>query len=112
MDKLDHYRKIIEEELNYYATIPYSNIPELDRVVIIDREKDHFLLMDLGWVGKKQYHDCMLQLEIKNDKIWIHQDWTDIDMVELLMRHNIPRSEIVLGFISPFERQFSEFAVE
>lgn len=110
MEQLNHYRNIIEEEFNYHAQIPYSNMPELDRIVIIDKKRNHFLLMDMGWHGRKYHHDCVLQVEIKEDRIHIHQDWTDIGLASVLHRGGIPREKIVLAFLTPFERQYSDFA--
>jgi hypothetical protein len=52
-----------------------------------------------------------LHLDIKDGKIWIQHDGTEIGIANQLVALGVPKSDIVLAFHSPFKRQFTEFAV-
>ncbi len=49
MDTLEHYRDSIEKILKEHASIPYSH-GQINQDVIIDGDRNHFLLMNTGWV--------------------------------------------------------------
>jgi hypothetical protein len=53
----------------------------------------------------------MIHMEIRDEKIWIQRNMTDVDFAEELVEMGVPRTDIVLGFHSPFKRQFSKYAV-
>ena len=50
-------------------------------------------------------------LSIKNNKIWIYEDKTDIDVAKILVEKGGAKKDIVLGFLSPALREFSDYAV-
>jgi hypothetical protein len=54
MDNLEFYRQTIESILRKYAEIPYSD-GEIDQHLIIDRDRNHFLLFDVGWQKSSGY---------------------------------------------------------
>jgi hypothetical protein len=53
----------------------------------------------------------MFHLQIKNNKIWIHEDRTDFDIAGRLVDAGIPKSDIVLGFVEPLVRETEGFAM-
>jgi XisI protein len=59
MDNLEFYRQTIETVLRKYAELP-SSYEEIEQYLIIDRERNHFMLFDLGWQQKRpwMYHSC------------------------------------------------------
>jgi hypothetical protein len=50
-------------------------------------------------------------LRIKNDKIWVEEDWTDLCVVDDLLAAGVPKSDIVLGFHSPNKRKSTDFVI-
>jgi hypothetical protein len=50
-------------------------------------------------------------LRVRNRKIWVEADNTDIQIVEQLLDAGVPKGSIVLAFHSPQKRPFTEFAV-
>jgi len=50
-------------------------------------------------------------VEIKDDKIWIERDGTEIGVASELVAAGVPKQDIVLAFHAPYKRQFTEFAV-
>ena len=53
----------------------------------------------------------MMHLDIKNEKIWIPQNTTEVDIALELMSMGVPKQDIVIGFHTPKMRQFTDFAV-
>jgi hypothetical protein len=50
-------------------------------------------------------------VDIRNGKIWIQHDGTEEGIANRLIASGVPKEDIVLGFHSPFMRQYTEFAV-
>jgi XisI protein len=112
MDKLKKYQDLIVGYLEQYAAVPYANAPELEKVVIADRERNHFQLVSTGWVKGIFSFDVLMHFAIKNDKIWILQNWTEEELGDELMKGGVPSSDIVLGFVPEYGRALSGFAVK
>jgi XisI protein len=110
MDKIARYRKIIREVLEPFGNEHYAGSPELKNQLIFDVEHDHYLVMTVGWDGESSVRDCLFHIDISNQKIWIQEDNTDMDIATILTENGIPKSEIVLGFQSPSMRQFSTYS--
>ena len=56
-------------------------------------------------------HGCLVHIDIINDKIWIQRDFTEEGVASELVELGVPKTDIVLGFKSPFVREFTGFAV-
>jgi hypothetical protein len=110
MDTLDKYRTIIEKILRSYASIPYA-YGNLKSELIIDRAKNNYLLMTLGWENDLRVHGCLVHLEIIDDKIWIQRDGTEEGIANELVAAGIPKDKIVLAFHPPEIRPYTEYAV-
>lgn len=67
--------------------------------------------MILGVEGHKMVHGCILHLEIRDDKIWIHRDGTEDGIPRELLAEGVPKDKIVLGFYTPEKRKITDFAV-
>lgn len=52
-----------------------------------------------------------MHLEIKGDKIWIQQNWTELQIAQELVKRGVPAEQIVLGFLPEYMREDSEYAV-
>ena len=49
--------------------------------------------------------------DIKDGKIWLQHNGTEIDFAEELVKAGVLKQDIVVGFHSSFMRQFTEYAV-
>jgi XisI protein len=109
MDKLTKYRQLIRKILDKYVAIQLANSPEIE--IIIDEKSDHYQLIRLGFENNRRVYYCVFHFDIKNDKIWIQQDTTDIPVAQLLLDDGISNDDIVLAFHAPYRRELSGFAV-
>ena len=110
MDKLDKYRQIVQRLMDEYASYKSQN-PDIEQELICDTKRDRYLLLNLGWENGHRIYNCFIHLELRDEKVWIQRNMTDVDFAEELMEMGIAKTDIVLGFHSPFKRQFSEYAV-
>ncbi|MBP0027137.1 XisI protein [Roseofilum sp. Guam] len=110
MDKLEFYRETIEKILRRHADMPYS-YGEIDEHVIIDRDRNHFLLFDVGWQQKRRVHGCITHVQIIDSKIWIQRDGIEDGVTEELLEAGVPKSDIVLGFQPPEVRPYTGYGI-
>jgi hypothetical protein len=110
MDRLDQYRAYIRQILEEYRQYRPS-YGEVELELIIDVAGDHYQLMSIGWQNGWRIHGSVVHIDIRNGKIWIQHDGTAEGVTNRLVELGVPKSDIVIGFHSPFKRQFTEFAV-
>jgi hypothetical protein len=112
MDKLTNYRNLIKRLLSELEALcnrqPRSG---LDTVCIFDDVRDHYLLVNVGWSGKRHHFGATLYLRLRNGKIWIEEDWTEYGIATDLLAAGVPKEDIVLAFHHPDMRPLTEFAV-
>jgi hypothetical protein len=58
MDNLEFYRQNIETILRKYVDIPYTN-GAIEQYLIIDPDRNHFMLFDVGWQQQRRVHGCI-----------------------------------------------------
>lgn len=52
-----------------------------------------------------------MQFRIKNEKIYIEEDWTEEGIATELLTEGVPKEDIVLAFQDPETRKYTDFAV-
>lgn len=110
MDKITHYEQIILSILEEYAKIRYDNV-EGGNYLIADKERHRYQVVTIGWQGYRFVHDCPIHMDIINEKIWIFQNMTELDLGAMLEAQGVPKSDIVLGFLAEKTRTYSDYAV-
>jgi hypothetical protein len=109
MDTLDQYRESIERVLSEYTRVRYA-YGDIQTQTVFDRQRDHYLLMNVGW-DKRRVHGCLLHVDLINCKAWIQRDGTEDGIATELEAAGIPKQDIVLAFRSPELRRHSGYAV-
>lgn len=110
MEKLERYRKSIQELLREYS----QNKPaygEIEVQTIFDTERDHYQIVYIGWKQQKWIHSCPIHIDLKNEKIWLQWNGTEKDIAGELVAAGVAKEDIVIGFQTPFMRQFTDYAV-
>lgn len=110
MAKIEKYGQIVRDILTEYSQIKAAN-EEVEAELIFDLIRNRYQLVHVGWSRKQRIYGCVLHLDIEGDKIWIQHDGTDVGIANELVARGIPKHDIIIGFHSPFKRQFTEFAV-
>ena len=110
MDKLTHYRALVEAVIKDRAGHKVSH-GQIDTQGIVDRERDHYAVVHVGWDRGKRVFGTVLQLDIINGKIWVQFEGSDRAAAEDLVAAGVPHEDIVLGFQPPDIRKYTDFAV-
>jgi len=110
MEKINKYRKILEEIIKEHAKIAMTT-DTIKAELIFAREQDHYQLAYVGWLEDKRVFGPVMHFDIIEGKIWIQYNGTEDHIAERLVNMGVPKEDIVLGFHSPFKRQFTDYAV-
>lgn len=110
MDKITQYSEIIQKLLREYAKIG-SPDTDIETQIVFDTERHHYQLMNVGWKNQRRVYGCFLHIDIKDGKVWLQHNGTESEVAEELVNLGIPKQDIVIGFHSPFKRQFTDYAV-
>ena len=111
MDTLTHYRQIVQETLTAYYQETVHAAPGVERQLVLDPERDHYLLMTVGWQQQQRVDGCVIHIDIKDGEIWVQHDGTEHGIANDLAERGIPKSDIVLGFHAPYKRPYTGFGV-
>jgi hypothetical protein len=114
MEKLEKYRKEIQEVLTEFARprrLGTEKAEEFETQTVFDTVRDHYQVLHVGWENGKRTYGVVIHIDIKNDKLWVQQNWTDFEFIDELMERGIPKNDIVLAFHSPSMRKYTDFAV-
>jgi hypothetical protein len=110
MAKLEKYRETIQKLLQEYAALSQDD-SEVETELIFDSTRDRYQLVHVGWQNDRRIYGCILHLDIKDGKIWLQHNGTENDIALELVDMGVPKLDIIIGFQSPFKRQFTEYAV-
>jgi XisI protein len=110
MDRTDRYRLIVRRTIEEYGSYKPSN-GQIDPEIVIDRERDHYEVMHIGWDGPRRVHGSIVHLDIRDGKVWVQYDGTSRPIAEALVEAGIPREDIVLGFHPAEIRHHTDYAV-
>jgi len=111
MDRIKKYSKILQNFFEKREQIQNRQSNGLKGHLLINGSKTDFILIKMGWRQKLFVHAVVFHLTIKNNKIWIYENKIDIDVAKILVEKGVAKKDIVLGFLSPTLRGFSDYAV-
>lgn len=110
MEKLEKYREAIKEVISEYGQYKLD-LEDVRTELIFHVEGDNYLLFRVGWHKRRRIYGCIMHLDIIDEKIWIQYNGTEVDLAEELVVLGVPKHDIVLGFHSPYMRQFTEYGM-
>lgn len=111
MDKMTKYKETVKQILQENVDISRRQpVPGVEKLLIADDQNGHYIWLRLGWKNGKRQNSIVIQARVKDGKIWVEEDWTDIGFVDQLLEAGVPKEDIVLAFHAPEMRQYTEFA--
>ena len=112
MEKIKKYKSVVKNILNELFPL-FQTEDGTDAQLIIDEKRGHYLVYEVGWIGSDWIYNSYIHIDIKPDgKVWLQHDGTDLRIGQQLIDKGIPKSDIVIGFQSPFARaRMDGFAV-
>jgi XisI protein len=107
MDTLNHYQNVIKSILT--ECVAYlGRQEELSFYTVFDDNANQYLLIMSGWDGNRRMYNALIHLSIIADKIWIQNNDTEFTLWEDFERFNIPKSEVIIGFLPQSKQQLQE----
>lgn len=110
MDKLEYYRSCIQTLLEKYSQSKPRN-EEVENELFFDSIRDHYQLMRVGWKGLERIYYTVLHFDIKDGKIWLQHNATDIDVGQELIEMGVDKEDIVLGLHPSYKRPYTGYGV-
>lgn len=110
MERLELYRQYICQLLSSQAESEPSST-EVECQLVFDTEHNHYQLLDVGWDGLKRVYYCFIHVDIKDGKVWIQRNMTEMDIAAELVEMGIPKEDIVLGLHPPYKRPYTGYGV-
>ena len=110
MAKINEYRRYVREILTEYSHHKPA-YGEVDIETIFDIENDRYQVVSAGWNKHRRVYGCLIHIDLKNDKIWVQYDGTEIGIANELVKRGVPKQDIILGYHAPYLRHLTDFAV-
>lgn len=108
---MKNYEDIVIQTLEEYADMFNQQRDGLEAKVIVDREGKHYQLLNSGWRKDEYQFYVIFHFDIKNGKVWLQENRTDVLIAKELTDRGIPKQDIVLGLQYPELRADTGYAV-
>ncbi len=113
MDRISLYRDLIKQVLTEYDGLSsQSSGDKIETCLIFDEQRHHYLWLTLDCQGSKRYNYTHVHVRIKNEKIYIEEDFTEEGIANELIDLGVSQEDIVLAFQPPDVRKFTDFAIQ
>ncbi|MGB3692093.1 MAG: XisI protein [Spirulinaceae cyanobacterium] len=110
MEKLEHHRAIVKQILTEYSYIKPS-YGDVEVYTSFDEQGEHYQVIRTGWNKHRRIYGCSIHIDLKDNKVWIQYDGTEVDFANKLIEQGISKQDIVIAFHEPLARKFTDFAV-
>lgn len=97
LSKTDRYRQTVMQFL--LQQTDEAKLGGIENQPIFDEQHDHYLMLSQGWRGQERVYWVVMHLDLRNGKIWIQQNQTEMDIEAELMALGVPQADIVRGMI-------------
>ncbi len=111
MEKIKKYAQIVKEVLTAHIEEGGIDAPEYELYLIADETNFNYLVCQNMWRKGTRIYGCYVHIRIKNEKVAVEYDGTNMAFADLLFEAGIPKQDIVLAFHSPDKRPYTDFGV-
>jgi len=108
--EIEKYRKIIQAIIEKHSECNADDW-EVETQIAFDLKRDRYLMFHVGWRGERRVFGCVIHIEIKEGKIWIQRDGIEAGIANELIEAGVVKTDIILGYRSPYMRNFIQLAV-
>jgi hypothetical protein len=110
-NKVAAYQKLLTDVLEEYAADYNRNaLGDTKAQVLCDYQSNHFQLMRLGWRNGDYRFGVIFHFDIRDGKIWLQENRTDILIAQELVERGVPKDDIVLGLQPAQDRAYTGYA--
>lgn len=101
-------KKVVRQLIEFYASLKVTYGDENNQIIIDDNQNVYELKIIEGFFQPELV--TLIQIEIRNQLIWINHDGTDEFLAYRLEKMGVPKNQIVLGFLQLSDRMLSDYA--
>ena len=109
MAELEKYRQLVKQVLSKQLET-LQTVKQLEYQLVFDELRDHYHLVQVGWVGDQRYCGSLIHVDIVDSQLWIQYDGTEHGVANDFVALGVPKTAIVLAYFEPAHRAFTEFA--
>jgi hypothetical protein len=109
--KIATYQTLVIAFLTEYADAFNQSPKPIEAKLVFDYERKSFQLLNVGWRNGQYFFYIVFHFELKNEKIWLYENRTDLLVAQTLVEQGVPKNDIVLALQSPETRALSGYAV-
>ena len=84
MDKLTFYRQSVQDLLTRCQADEKTK-QDRESQLVFDEQRDRYLWLYVGWEGSQRIYFTIVHFDIKEGKIWLQQNATDLNPAEDLV---------------------------
>ena len=89
LSKTDLIQAIVKILQDYFEFL--GNDSESELQLIIDENKDHYLLMEIGWHKNQRIYGSFIHIDIINKKIWALLDFPWLTTISSVVATSMPK---------------------
>ncbi|MBK7995298.1 MAG: XisI protein [Blastocatellia bacterium] len=104
MDKLENYRKVLQDIILNYAQYKPSH-GHLETIPVCDTARDEYLLLVVGWDKPGRVHDVTIHTRIRDGKVLIEWDGIEQGIVQDMIEAGIPEEDIKFVSYSDYVKE-------
>lgn len=101
MDKIEKYRKVLQDIILNYAKYKPSH-GQIESVAVCDTVRDEYLLLAVGWDRPGRVHDIIVHARIKNGKVVIEWDGIESGVTQDMLDAGIAEEDITFASYSDY----------
>jgi len=111
MDRTVIQEQAVREVMQEWFVL-FSKPQDGFRVELVrDETLKRFLLMTDGWYGYRRSYGPVIDVSLRDGKVWINEDHTEEGIPDQLLEKGVLAEEIVLGWQPEYKRDLTGFAV-
>jgi hypothetical protein len=89
-----------------------STTDTVEARAVFDDDHGEYLLLHIGWKGISRVQTIALHISLQDERVHIERDALPPPGAAMALREQgVPKDLIVLSFLHPEEREYSDFAV-
>jgi hypothetical protein len=71
MERMTKYRQLVRQVMEAHARPAAASFPaaSVEKLLIMDEERGHYLLLKVGWQGHQRIEWLMIYVRLKDNKI-------------------------------------------
>jgi hypothetical protein len=107
---VERYRQIVMQFLLSQSSEDEGS--GIESQPIFDTQRDRYLILSQGWHGQERVYWVLMHLDIREGKVWIQRNQTEVEIEAELIALGIPQQDIVQGLIPPEYRALAGLTPE